>query len=82
MARRQSVAVERRDRIPDVRDGLTRIEREILRALDDLQQEFGGRSVPTITLWGVLIERGVNLSQDELNDWLTRLGAREAGRVR
>ena len=36
-----------RDRIPDVGDGLTRIERVVLHVLRDTQRELGGRSVPT-----------------------------------
>jgi hypothetical protein len=62
--------------VPPV-DGLDPVDRMILIALKDLQRESPGRSVPAITLWGVLVDRGVNLSQDALNARLTRLGARE-----
>jgi len=36
-----------RDYLPDVRDGLTHRERIVLQCLYDLQQERGGRSIPT-----------------------------------
>jgi len=36
-----------RDNLPDVRDGLTRVERIILHQLHPLQQQRGGRNVPT-----------------------------------
>ncbi|MBS1270991.1 MAG: hypothetical protein MAGBODY4_00120 [Candidatus Marinimicrobia bacterium] len=64
-----------RDAIPDVRDGLSRIERAVLVCLHDLQKENGDRDVPTILLWGELIERGYDISRDELNEMLARLGA-------
>ena len=64
-----------RDAIPDVRDGLTQKERAVLVCLNDLQQENGDRNVPTILLWGELIERGYDISRDELNEMLARLGA-------
>lgn len=66
-----------RDAIPDARDGLTRVDRAILVALHDLERESGGRPVATILLWGVLVDRGVDLSQDELNERLVRLGVRD-----
>jgi len=64
-----------KDHIPDVRDGLTRIERAVLVCLHDLQQENGNRNVPTILIWGELIDRGYDISRDELNAMLARLGA-------
>ncbi len=60
--------------IPHVRDGLTMVERAVLVCLNDLQKENGDRNVPTILLWGVLVERGYNISRDELNAMLARLG--------
>ncbi|MCF7803380.1 MAG: hypothetical protein K9N46_11890 [Candidatus Marinimicrobia bacterium] len=63
------------DYIPDVRDGLTRKERAVLVCLHDLQKENGDRNVPTILLWGELIDRGYDISRDELNGMLARLGA-------
>lgn len=64
------------DRIPDVRDGLTRVERVVLYVLQETQREFGGRNVPTATLYGRVLEH-VDLSQDELQACLRRLGAQQ-----
>ncbi|QDF05156.1 hypothetical protein BHS04_18390 [Myxococcus xanthus] len=44
------VAMDLRDIIPDVRDGLSQAERVILHTLHQLQRERGGRSVPTVML--------------------------------
>jgi len=66
--------LKRYDHIPDVRDGLTRIERAVLVCLHEFQQKNGGRDVPTILLWGELIDRGYDISQDQLNVILGRLG--------
>jgi len=60
------------DRIPDVRDGLTRIERVVLFELHQAQKERGGRDVPTAMLYGRVVER-VNISVDELQAILGRL---------
>lgn len=60
------------DRIPDVRDGLTRLERVVLHVLREAQQEFRGRNVPTATLYGRVLEY-VDISQDELQTCLQRL---------
>ena len=59
---------------PDVRDGLTPDERVVLIALQQLQRERGGRSVPVIELWGRVVER-TNLTQAQLQASLKRLGA-------
>lgn len=61
------------DNIPDVRDGLTRIERTILYVLHETQRERNGRSVPTAMLYGRVLEY-VNISEDELQMYLDRLG--------
>ncbi len=61
------------DQIPDIRDGLTRIERAVLLCLHDLHKARDGRNVPTALLWGELIQRGYDLSPDELNQILLRL---------
>jgi len=63
-----------RDFIPDVRDGLTRIERVVLKCIYDLEKGSNGRMVPTILLWGELIDRGYDISRDELNKILSKLG--------
>lgn len=65
-------------RIPDVRDGLTHIERVVLHVLRDAQREFGGRNVPTATLYGRVLEY-VDLSQEELQTCLQRLGTMRDG---
>jgi hypothetical protein len=44
------------DRIPDVRDGLTREQRVILYVLSQLQKERGDHNVPTTLLWGRVCE--------------------------
>lgn len=61
-------------RVADVRDGLTRIERVVLWQLSILQEERGGRDVPTAMLYGRVVEH-VDLSVDELQRTLQRLGA-------
>lgn len=61
-----------RDRTPDVRDGLTRIERVVLWQLSVLEAERGGRDVPTAMLYGRVVEH-VNISVDELQSVLQRM---------
>lgn len=60
------------DRTPDVRDGLTRVERVILWQLAELEKERGGRNVPTAMLYGRVVEH-VSISVDELQRTLQRL---------
>lgn len=64
------------DHIPDVRDGLTRVERLVLWVLHQAQEEFPGRTVPTALLYGRLTEYGVRLSPEQLSRLLARMGAR------
>ena len=64
------------DRIPDVRDGLTREERLVLYILHQAQKERGDRNVPTAMLWGRVCEH-FYISPDELSAILARLGARK-----
>jgi hypothetical protein len=66
------MAERRFDRIPDVRDGLTRIERVVLWVLSETQRELGGRNVPTAMLYGRVVEH-VNVSVDEFQAVLQRL---------
>jgi hypothetical protein len=66
---------QRNDRIPDVRDGLTREERLVLYVLHQTQKERGDRNVPTAMLWGRVCEH-FYISPDELSAMLARLGAR------
>jgi hypothetical protein len=64
-----------RDSIPDVRDGLTRVERIILTKLQEAQRELKGRSVPSAMLYGRVAEH-VNITPEELQEILARVGAR------
>jgi hypothetical protein len=57
--------------LPDVRDGLTRLERIILAVLEETQGEFNG-NVPTITLYGRVLER-IQVGQAEFHSALERL---------
>lgn len=59
------------DLIPDARDGLTRKERAVLYCLQQTQQELGGRNVPTIMLYGRVVEL-VDISQEEFQTILAR----------
>lgn len=64
--------------LPDVRDGLTRLERAVLHVLHRTEQERRGRAVPTAMLYGRVLEY-VDISEDELQACLQRLGAGPAG---
>ncbi|MET0498349.1 MAG: hypothetical protein ABW106_08795 [Steroidobacteraceae bacterium] len=64
------------DDIPDVRDGLTRKERIVLRVLHETQKESGDHNVPTPMLWGRVCEH-LYISPAELTAMLARLGARK-----
>ncbi|MCA9529607.1 MAG: hypothetical protein KC543_05690 [Myxococcales bacterium] len=66
------------DRIPDVRDGLTRVERVVLYVLHETQKELGGRNVPTAMLYGRVVEH-VDISVGELQRTLARLTGRGYG---
>jgi len=57
--------------LPDVRDGLTSIERTVLLTLHELERELGGGMVPTAMLYGRVVEK-VNLSVAELQSILQR----------
>lgn len=64
------------ENLPDARDGLTRTERIILHVLRQTQAELGGRNVPTVMLYGRVLEY-LDLSEAELASHLDRLGIRE-----
>jgi hypothetical protein len=66
------------DDIPDVRDGLTRVERAILYVLDEARAEFGERYVPTALIYGRVVEY-VNIDQAEFQRVLARLGGMRQG---
>jgi hypothetical protein len=63
------------DRLPDARDGLTRLERIIVHELHRTQQERGGRRVCTAQLYGRVVEH-VNVSSGEFQLALSRLVGR------
>lgn len=60
------------DNLPDVRDGLSRKERIVLYCIDQIQKERGGRDVPTVMLYGRVVEH-VNICEQELQCILQRL---------
>jgi hypothetical protein len=64
------------NRIPDIRDGLTRDERVVLYVLHETQKERGDRNVPTVMLCGRVCEY-FYISPDDLSLMLARLGARK-----
>jgi len=59
------------DALPDVRDGFTARERVVLRCLHELQQERGGRHVPTGMLYGSVVEY-IDMSVEALQSMLVR----------
>lgn len=61
--------------LPDVRDGLTRVERVILVELQRAQAEFEGRHVPTALLYGRVVEH-VDIDPREFQRILARLAGR------
>lgn len=61
-----------KDLIPDVRDGLTRKERVILYCLLEAQKEFPGRNVPTILLYGRVVEH-IDIDEQEFQSILARM---------
>ena len=61
------------DCLPDVRDGLNRKERIVLYCLHEAQTELGGRNVPTVMLYGRVVEH-INMTENELQAILQRLG--------
>jgi hypothetical protein len=58
--------------LPDVRDGLNKKERAILYCLQQAQQELGGRNVPTVMLYGRVVELA-DISQQEFQTILARM---------
>ncbi len=61
-----------KDDLPDVRDGLTRLQRIILWQLSEAQRERGDRNVPTALLYGRVVEH-INVSIDEFQQVLAAL---------
>jgi hypothetical protein len=66
------------DDIPDVRDGLTRVERAILYVMDEARAEFGDSYVPTALLYGRVVEY-VDIDRAEFQCVLARLGGMRGG---
>ena len=62
------------DNLPDVRDGLSRKERIVLYCLDQIQKERAGRNVPTVMLYGRVVEH-IDMSVNELQMILQRLSS-------
>ena len=62
-----------RDVIPDVRDGLTRLQRIVLYELHKAQRETGREFIPTFMLYGRECEH-TDLSEDDLQQVLRSLG--------
>lgn len=60
------------DRLPDVRDGLTRLERIILHVLHETERERSGANMPTAMLYGRVVER-IDVSEAEFVATLQRL---------
>ncbi len=60
------------DVLPDVRDGLNRKERAILYCLHQTQAEMRGRNVPTIMLYGRVLEL-IDISEHEFQTILARM---------
>jgi hypothetical protein len=68
----RSTRVAPEDLLPDARDGLNRVERVVLYTLSELQKERGERNVPTVMLYGRVVER-IDISVDELQRVLQRM---------
>lgn len=63
------------DRLPDVRDGLSRLERVILWQIAEVREELGREMVPTAMLYGRVVEH-VDVSVEEFQSVLVRLVGR------
>ena len=61
--------------IPDVRDGLTREQRGILYTLYEAEKERPGKAVPTLMLYGRVVER-IPMSKERFKALLANLVGR------
>ena len=61
-----------RNYLPDVRDGLTRVERVILYVLRETQREMNNRNVPTAMLYGRVVEM-LDISEEEFRRVLEKV---------
>lgn len=64
------------DLIPDVRDGLARLQRVILYELHRLQKERPGRNIPTLQLYGRVAEH-LDIGMQEFQEVLSELTLRQ-----
>ena len=58
--------------LPDARDGLNRKERVVLYCLMQTQEEFKDRNVPTITLYGRVLEH-IDIGEAEFQHILAKM---------
>ena len=58
--------------LPDARDGLNRKERVVLYCLMQTQKEFKDRNVPTITLYGRVLEH-IDMGEAEFQRILAKI---------
>ena len=63
------------DALPDVRDGLTRVERVVLHVMNEARAEFGDRHIPVALIYGRVVEH-IDISVAELQRVLVRLSGR------
>lgn len=75
MTERRGKVIRMTDVIPDVRDGLTRVERVILYELHKTQKELGDRNVPSAMLYGRVVEHDIDLTPEQFQRILARMGA-------
>ena len=66
--------------IPDVRDGLTRLERVILHVMYEARKEYGDRMIPSALLYGRVVEL-IDVSWEEFQEGLRR-GTGESNRYK
>ena len=67
--------------LPDVRDGLTRLQRIVLYELWKAQRETGREFIPTVMLYGRVVEH-VSITELELQVVLQSLGVAGVARSR
>ena len=60
------------DDLPEVKDGLSKKERVVLYCLHELQKERGDKNVPSVMLYGRVVEQ-INISPDEFQRILARM---------
>ncbi len=58
--------------LPDARDGLNRKERTVMYCIMQTQKEFRGRNVPTITLYGRVLEHN-DMGEAEFQHTLAKM---------